>query len=324
MNLKLFRLRGDAVDVIAEFLSGISTDGWTAIFTGGLFATALATASYAGLQWKSSKKHHDDQIKAQAEAVRPYVLVTVETSKVAFNRFDLVTRNIGKRPATEVDITLDPPPARANEMKDPEIQMRNMKLLNEPMSLLAPGQEIRAFYDNHIERKDRDDLPTVHNAKVSYKDMSGTCYTTDFSLDVLALKGMSQTNVGTIHTMHKSLEKIANTLSNAELLKRSPELEVHATTEPRDRHELRDLQERYDWAKGSLDLAQQLTRGRESSAYGANLLSQVRARQEEIAVEPFYRAVRRCRYAFGFAKRSLTGRLQSLVGSVRSWTVRKR
>ena len=165
-----------------ETLRGLlpeTAEGWTAAFTGGLFLTAVLTAWYARRQWNSSRKHHKEQIKAQAEAIRPYVLVTVETSKAAFNLFDLVIRNLGKRPAVEVEITLDPPPVRAREMREPEIQMKNMKLLNEPMSLLAPEQEIRAFYDNHLDRKDRTDLPTVHTAKVKYKGLMQEQVTSD-------------------------------------------------------------------------------------------------------------------------------------------------
>lgn len=306
------------MDAIVGFLSDITADGWTAIFTGGLLITAVFTALYARRQWRSSRKHHEEQIEAQAEAVRPYVLVTVETSKAALNLFDLVIRNIGKRPATDVEISLNPLPVRAREMDDPEVQMKNMKLLNEPMSLLAPGQEIRAFYDNHIERRDRDDLPAVHHAKVSYKDMSGTQYTTDFTLDILALKGMSQTNVGTVHEVYKTLDKIAKTLSNSKLLQRSPELEVHAITETRERHELRDLQNRYDWARSSLAFSQQLTQGNESGEYERDLMKRVCARQEEIAVEPFSRALERCRHTFRFVRRSFRGRAKSLASSARS------
>ena len=105
-----------------ETLMGLlpeTAEGWTAAFTGGLFVTAVLTAWYARRQWSGSRKHHKEQIKAQAEAIRPYVLVTVETSKAASNLFDLVIRNLGKRPAVEVEITLDPPPVRASEMREP-------------------------------------------------------------------------------------------------------------------------------------------------------------------------------------------------------------
>ncbi|GAB3190975.1 hypothetical protein [Nesterenkonia suensis] len=292
------------MDAIIGFLNSISADAWTAVFTGGLFVTALATAIYAHQQWKSSREHHEAQVQAQAEAIRPYVLVTVETSRAAFNLFDLVIRNIGKRPAVDVEISLDPAPVRAREMDDPEIQMQNMKMLNEPMSLLAPDQEIRAFYDNHIERRGRDDLPDEHLATVTYKDMSGTTYTTEFTLDILALKGMSHTSVGTIHEVSKSLEKITKILSSARILQRSPDLVVHAVTEPRSRHEFRDLQDRQDSARRSLNLVQQLTRGREKGQFERDLIRRAQEEQERLVVEPLQHAILRCRSGLRFAWRS--------------------
>lgn len=273
-----------------------TAEGWTAAFTGGLFVTAVLTAWYARRQWNSSRKHHKEQIKAQAEAIRPYVLVTVETSKAAFNLFDLVIRNLGKRPAVEVEITLDPPPVRAREMREPEIQMKSMKLLNEPMSLLAPEQEIRAFYDNHLDRKDRTDLPTVHSAKVKYKDMSGNTYTSEFTLDVMALKGMSQTTVGTTHEIYKALDKISKTITKAAVMQRKPDLAVHAVTESKDQHELRDLDDRAAWAKNSFKFTKQLTGGKHDGAYEADLLRRIQARRQELAAEPFIRVAQRVKY----------------------------
>lgn len=298
---------------LIDLVLSVSNDAWTAIFTGGLLLTAVATAWYAGLQWRSSRLHHKEQIKAQKEAVRPYVLVTVETSKAAFNLFDLVIRNIGKRPAVDVRISLDPPPIRANEMREQEIQMKNMKLLNEPMSLLAPDQEIRAFYDSHIDRKDREDLPTVHRAKVDYRDMSGNPYTTDFTLDILALKGMSQTTVGTVHEVYKSLEKIAKTLSSAKVLQRSPELEVHAITEPKPAFEARELQERYDAAKANSTFIPHITRGRESGKYYEDLMVRLRGDQRELAAEPLRSGIRNIKHSFGFLAASVRDRAAKAV-----------
>lgn len=304
-----------------ETLIGLLPDtaeGWTAAFTGGLLVTAVLTAWYARRQWNSSRKHHKEQVKAQAEAIRPYVLVTVETSKAAFNLFDLVIRNLGKRPAVEVEITLDPPPIRAREMQEPEIQMKNMKMLNEPMSLLAPEQEIRAFYDNHLDRKNRTDLPTVHTAKVKYKDMSGSTYVSEFTLDVIALKGMSQTTVGTTHEIYKALAKISKTINSAAVMQRNPDLTVHAVTESKAHHELRDLDDRAAWAKGSLKFSQQLTRGKHDGEYETDLLRRIHARRQELAAEPFIRVAQRMKYLslhvvgiFGEYSSSLTTKLRS-------------
>lgn len=173
---------------------GVTT--WTALYTlltAGLLLVASIAAIYAKLQWTSARDHVKEQRRGQVEAMRPYVTVTVEPGRTSMQLFDLIVRNIGQRPAQDVRIEVNPPPVRAREMKQADIQMQNMKILNEPMSLLAPGQEIRAFYDNHLDRKDREDLPTEHTVKVNYSDTSGHAYEGGFTLDLLALKGMSWT-----------------------------------------------------------------------------------------------------------------------------------
>lgn len=304
------------MDAAIEAITTLGPNAWSAIFTGGLLLTALITVGYAHGQWQSSQKHHKSQIKAQAEAVRPYVLVTVETSPAAFNLFDLVIRNIGKRPATDVVIQLDPPPIRAREKHELTPHMRNMKLLNEPMSLLAPDQEIRAFYDNHIERGDRDDLPVVHKVTVSYRDMSGTDYTANFTLDILALKGMTYTSVGTVHDVSKSLEKIAKTMSSAKVLQQSPELEVHAITEPRSVYDANELQDRYDNAKRAFDSSKSQEPD-QGSTYHARVMTQMRAAQRDLAVQPLRRSGSRVQHCFNFFTTGLRTEIGNAVQRLR-------
>lgn len=231
----------------------------------------------------------------------------------------LVIHNLGKRPAVDVEITLDPPPVRAREMREPEIQMKNMKLLNEPMSLLAPEQEIRAFYDNHLDRKDRTDLPTVHTAKVKYKDLSGKSYTSEFTLDVMALKGMSQTTVGTTHEIYKALDRISKTITKAAVMQRKPDLTVHAVTESKDQHELRDLDDRAAWAKNSLEFTKQFTRGKHDGEYETDLLRRIDARRQAKAAEPLVRAAQRVKYLSLHVAGSMGwGKASSTVKKLRS------
>lgn len=292
------------------FLSLTATE-WTGIYallTAGLLLVAILAAWYAHRQWEGAREAAAEQRKAQVEAMRPYVTVTVEPGLTSIQLFDLLVRNIGQRPAEKVRIEIDPPPVRAREMDEEDIQMANMRMLNEPMALLAPGQEIRAFYDNILDRKEREDLPTQHVVKVAYEDTSGRAYRGTFTLDLLALRGLSQTQVGTIHTISKALKAMERTLSGSALLKQG-RLEVRATTEGYRERQMRDEIEEHQNLKGHVKTLKVFTPsdpglpGQEQRL--AEEQERFQRRIEDEAVEPVLDQVRRARHAWAWARRNL-------------------
>lgn len=222
-----------------ETFWGLSATAWTAIYTlltFGLLAAAVVAGWYAKRQWEAAQASIEASRKAEIEASRPYVVVTVEPGVTSLQRMDLVVRNLGKRPAVNVRINLHPRPVRARE--EERYAIANMKMLKEPIALIAPGQEIRAFYDTAIERKDRDDLPTSHVATVTYQDTSGSDWKGEFTLDLEALKGVLFAQIETIHDVSKTLKKIEETLGRSDLLKHGS-IEVEAVVEPREQRVLR-------------------------------------------------------------------------------------
>lgn len=227
---------------------GLTQTAWTAIYTllnAALLMVAVTAALYARGQWLSTKDQVRDSRAAQLEANRPYVTVTVEPGATSMHLFDLVVRNIGQRPAFAVSVVLDPAPARARA-GGPELS--KAKMLTEPISLIAPGQEMRAFYDSHIERNDRADLPTSHAVKLSYRDSSGNEYDETAVLDIGAMKGTMFTEVKTVHHAAKSLAEIQKVLKSAAVMGRRGSLQVDAAIETREARELR-LAEREAAAK---------------------------------------------------------------------------
>lgn len=169
--------------------------------------------------------------KGELEGRRPYVFVTVEPSEASRHLFDLVVRNIGQRPAEIVSIRLDPPPVRAQDTDRHELY--KAKMLTEPVAMIAPGQVMRAFYDSHIARNGRDDLPTSHEVLLSYRDSSGHEYKATSVIDIDAMRGTMFTDVKTVHDIGKSLVEIQKTLNNASALHRQGTLDVQASVEPR-------------------------------------------------------------------------------------------
>jgi hypothetical protein len=238
---------------------GLSAAAWTGIYTlltAGLLAVAVVAALYAKRQWESARGQAEEMRKAELEGRRPYVIVTVEPSEVSRHLFDLVIRNIGQRPAEVVSISLDPPPVRAHETDGYELS--DAKMLKEPVAMIAPGQEMRAFYDSHVDRNGRDDLPTTHRVRLSYQDSSGHRYTGTSIIDINAMRGTMFTGVKTVHDIAKSLAEIQEALSNASVLRRQGTIEAEVAVESRVEQHERLAREQAEWRRDREELARRL------------------------------------------------------------------
>lgn len=226
--------------VETETFWGLPVTAWTAVYallTAGLLVVAVLAALYAKRQWESTREQVKEMRKAELEARRPYIIVTAERSGASPQLFDLVVKNIGRRPAESVSITLTPPPVRAQET--PGHELSNVKILTEPVAMIAPDQEMRVFYDSHIDRKGRDDLPAFHSVSLEYQDSSGHRYDETSVVDIDAMRGAMFTDVKTIHDIGKALSDIRQTLRQASVLKRRGGLEVEAAVEPRSERQNR-------------------------------------------------------------------------------------
>jgi hypothetical protein len=226
-------------------LPGIAWTGIYTIITFGLLVVTAVAALYAMKQWQIAREQAADARQAQMEASRPYVIVTIEPSGADWHLFDLVVKNIGARPALGVSIALDPPPMRASEMAGHEIA--NAKMLNEPVAMIAPGQEMRTFYDSHVERNGREDLASYHLVCLAYQDSSQHDYMETSVLDIDAMKGTTYTSVQTIHDIGQTLEKMQKTFDSASLLQRSGTVAVAASIESHAKHQQRLAEERSEW-----------------------------------------------------------------------------
>lgn len=230
-----------------ETFWGLSTTAWTAIYTlltAGLLVVAIAAALYARRQWKASREQIVDARRAQLEASRPYVIVTAEATVAAKNLFDLSVKNIGQRPAFNVTLRLDPPPAAASPT--PGYEMDRLKMLKEPIAMIAPDQDMRAFWDSYAERLGRSDLPQSHEVSVVYSDSSGNCYTEDSVIDLAAMEGATYVGSKSVHDIGKTLDRIAKTLNEAPILSRTRRAEVLTITETRKANEDRRVRRDYE------------------------------------------------------------------------------
>jgi len=237
-------------------LSGIAWTGIYTLITFGLLVIAVVAALYAKKQWQIGREQAEDARKAQVEASRPYVVVTIEPSGASQHLFDLVVKNIGQRPALRVCVTFDPPPRRARETADLEIA--KAKMLNEPVAMIAPAQEMRAFYDSHVERNGREDLPASHHVSLTYRDSSQREYSETSVLDIEAMKGTMFASVQTLHDIGKTLEKMQKTFNGSSLLRRSGSVGVEASIEARGEQLQRLAEERAEREDQQSRLMEQL------------------------------------------------------------------
>lgn len=95
---------------------------------------AVSAAIYAKRQWQSAREQVGETRAAQWEANRPYVVATVEPAARSRHLFDLVVKDIGRRPAFAVSIQLDPPPVRAREIDGFELSKAKMLPSRSPSS----------------------------------------------------------------------------------------------------------------------------------------------------------------------------------------------
>lgn len=215
---------------MADTFWGLSSTAWTAFYTlltAGLLLVAIAAALYARDQVRASRA-------LQREATRPYVVVTVESSPIGWRVLDLVVRNIGQRPAYNVSVTLDPEPVRTNET--PGAPISEVRMLKEPIPMLAPGQELRTYYDQMEERLNsgRTDLPMSHDYTVEYdsqpehEERGNDHYRDRGVVDLNALGGAMQPDVLNIHHVARALRDIKKEMAKAN--RKSHETRATGTT----------------------------------------------------------------------------------------------
>lgn len=196
---------------------GWTSDQWTAAYTlltAGLLFVAVVAAIVAYQQVRAVRA-------TQRESSRPYVIVTAESSPIGWRVLDLVVRNIGQRPAYNVRLALDPEPVRTEET--PQAPLSEVRMLTEPIPMLAPGQELRTYYDQMEERLNsgRTDLPMSHDYTVEYDsqpepDEKGNDRYRDHGMvDLNALGGAMQPDVLNIHHVARALRDIKKEMAKA-------------------------------------------------------------------------------------------------------------
>jgi hypothetical protein len=225
--------------------------GWSAVsalasaltFVGGLIAVLIALK-----QVRNAQEVHIDQ-------TRPYIIVDIEPNTAWWALHDLVIRNIGQTPAIDCRIEVSPSLQRSGD--GDQHRLGDAKIFKEPIALIAPGREIRLFFDNMTTRT-KTQLPMQYAVTVRYKShATREEWTESYELDAAALLGTQNVTVYTTHHAAKALREIAQTLKKSPLAKGRLEAVTESRAEHRDR-----LREEFEEHKR---LAQELHQSRNSS-----------------------------------------------------------
>ena len=172
---------------------------WTDVATVGLVAVQLVVLIVAAfVAWRQVREAR----RLREEQQRPFVVIDFEVERgyIAF----LVVSNLGTSLARDVRFSIDPPLESAVS----SVALDKMKMLNQGISTLAPGKEIRTFFDMGFKRG-KAELPMTYTARVQYTDETGRRHfdeTVDLDLDLYM--HLSEITRQGVHDVHKRLEEI--------------------------------------------------------------------------------------------------------------------
>jgi hypothetical protein len=189
-------------------LDATAWTGITAIATAALFLAAVITAAIAVRQLRSTVATWRDEARA-------YVIVEFTSTLASEHLIDFAVRNAGRTPAFDVTISWDPRPQEANPR--PNFEFAQARMFREPIAMLAPGREYRLYFDSHVDRHGRHNVPSLYAVTVKYRDRWGKWYTEEYLLDVNSREGGRFIGVKNLHDLAKSVEAIANTVTRSSL-----------------------------------------------------------------------------------------------------------
>lgn len=124
---------------------------------------ALLAVIYAALQVREARKAREAQSQ-------PFVVVSLEPSRVANFIIELVVENIGSTLARDVSFKFDPP--LKSSLDDSEL-LEDSYLVKEGVPTMPPRMRLARVFDSAIQRQKTGDLPWRFNVEVRFSDHRG-------------------------------------------------------------------------------------------------------------------------------------------------------
>lgn len=171
---------------------------WPEVATVGILAAQLIVlVAAAAVAWYQAREAR----RLRLEQHRPFVVIDVDF--IGTSELFLYVKNLGTSLARSVKFEIDPPLSSAVD-----IPVDKFKMLTHGVSTLAPGKELRSFFDIGFQRNESD-LPLVYTARVTYSDDTGRrLFDESMDLDIGQYMHLHFADRQDIHDVHKRLEEI--------------------------------------------------------------------------------------------------------------------
>lgn len=122
------------------------------IASGGVLLIGAVAALIAALEYRMGREVRQEQ-------TRPFMTIAAEASPASNHLIDIMIKNVGTTPAHDLEIKVFPP---FLEARPDEHSLSKARIFNERVEMWPPDYEVRAFFDSHIERNDKD-MPSTHS-----------------------------------------------------------------------------------------------------------------------------------------------------------------
>lgn len=136
---------------------------WSAVGSVSTAGIALLAVIYAALQVREARKAREAQ-------TQPFVVVSLEPSRVANFIIELVVENIGSTLARDVSFKFDPPLKSSLDDSEP---LKDSYLVKEGIPTMPPRMRLARVFDSAIQRQSAEDLPWRFNVEVRFSDHRG-------------------------------------------------------------------------------------------------------------------------------------------------------
>lgn len=167
---------------------------------------ASATKKYA----EAAEKTLQEMKEMRDQETAPYVIVYFDLAPSSTLIY-LVVKNAGKTIANGVKLAFNPPLKSSNQ----GVEMSDMPMIKYGIASLAPGQELRTFFDGAIGYFGREDLPLYITATVSYSGgLQPIERRYEQTLDLQAFKGLLYANEKDIGDLISQVENVAKACSS--------------------------------------------------------------------------------------------------------------
>jgi hypothetical protein len=179
----------------------VSAERVVALATMGQLVVLIVAALYARAQVREARELRKDE-------ARPYVVVDFEPDRVPF--VNLVVANLGRTMARNVRIEVDPP-FDSSVYRSAPLPLARFKLFSEGIPSLAPGKRIVLLFDQMYDRAELE-LPDSYRVRLSYEWDGGEPLSEELRLDLDLYRPLRRVQLGTVHDLSKTLNKISQQL----------------------------------------------------------------------------------------------------------------